>query len=100
MDRSEIIFAGVSHQKDFPVFEKKLVYDDATGDQHEEFVRVSPDELSKRRSMTLFGDIVNGTEVSDTSHFDKFQLMDVLERMIDDIPDEKIAEMLGKSVEL
>lgn len=70
-----------------PVYRKVLITDD-NGDQHEEFKELSEDELRESVSTCVFSDAVNGTHQVDTSQYDKFQLMDMLERSIAELPDE------------
>lgn len=96
--KKSVLYHGNDHIYGFPVFKKVIDIAD-NGDQTEKFEEVSPEELRKHRSLSLFNDIINGTQVTDVSHFDKFQLMDALEKMIDDIPDEQIDEILGRKHE-
>lgn len=79
-----------------PLFRKVLITDD-NGDQHEEFMELSEDEMRSSVSTCVFSDAINGTQQIDTSKYDKFQLMDMLERSIDDLPDsyfERLKEKL------
>lgn len=96
--RDEILYDGNDHMLDFPVYKKSIVIDD-NGDQHEEYEEISKDELRKHRSLSLFQGIINGNVTADVNHYDKFQLMDMLEQMIDDLPQEEIDNLMGRKHE-
>lgn len=69
----------------FPMYKKvQTVLDN--GDIKEDFQEMSPDEMRDSISASVFSDALNGTQMADVEHLDKFQLMDALEKSIDSLP--------------
>lgn len=81
----------------FPMYKKVTSVLD-NGDIVEEFHEMSPDEMRESVSASVFSDALNGSHLADTENMDKFQLMDALEKSIDELPAdyfERLKEKLG-----